>query len=169
MDESIEANASYYAALPTKRIGAGLVCRDASGRVLLLRPTYKPTWEVPGGVVEAGESPAAAVAREVREELGVALPIGRLLVTDWIPPLPPKTEGLMFLFDGGVLDPDTTDRFALPADELEEWIFAAPDQLSGHVTDRMARRLKAALLALDADATRYLEAGEEMHGVAGPL
>lgn len=45
-----------------------------AGRVLLVQPTYKPTWEVPGGSVEAGESPAAAAAREVAVELGVALP-----------------------------------------------------------------------------------------------
>jgi 8-oxo-dGTP diphosphatase len=77
MDESIEAKSAYYAALPTKRVGAGLLCRDASGRVLLVRPTYKPSWEIPGGVVETDESPAAAVAREVREELGIALFIGR--------------------------------------------------------------------------------------------
>ena len=72
----------YYASLPRKRIGAGLLCRDADDRILLVQPTYKPTWELPGGAVEAGESPAACAAREVKEELGVDLPIGRLLVVD---------------------------------------------------------------------------------------
>jgi ADP-ribose pyrophosphatase YjhB (NUDIX family) len=169
MDASIEAKPTYYAGLPSKRVGAGLVCRDTSGRVLLVRPTYKPSWEIPGGVVEADESPAAAVAREVREELGAALFIGRLLVVDWIPAQSPKTEGLMFLFDGGVLDAETTRRFVLPEDELREWMFAEPDQLAGRVTGRMARRLTAALVALKTEATRYLEAGEEVSGPAGPL
>lgn len=49
----------YYASLPAKQIGAGLVCRDAADLVLLVQPTYKPTWDLPGGVVEAAESPAA--------------------------------------------------------------------------------------------------------------
>ncbi|MDQ3691246.1 MAG: NUDIX hydrolase [Chloroflexota bacterium] len=83
----------YYESLPAKPIGAGLVCRDAIDRLLLVQPTYKSTWELPGGVVEAGESPADCVAREVREELGVDLPVGRLLVVDWLPARPPKTEG----------------------------------------------------------------------------
>lgn len=117
MSESPEA-AEYYASLATKRMAAGVVCRDAAGRVLLVRPTCKPTWLIPGGVVEAEESPATAAAREVREELGVSLPIGRLLVVDWIPAAGPKAEGLMLLFDGGVLNDKVAHQFRLPRDEL---------------------------------------------------
>ena len=85
------ATRAYYQSLPGKRIGAGLICRDADGRVVFVQPTYKPTWEIPGGFVEAGESPAASIAREVREELGVEVPVGRLLVVDWLPVRPPTT------------------------------------------------------------------------------
>ncbi len=158
MDESVEAKARYYASLATKRIGAGLVCRDEASRILLVRPTYKPTWEVPGGAVEAGESPAAAVAREVLEELGTSLPIGRLLVVDWLPARHPKTEGLMLLFDGGMLDSETTQRFRLPPEELHEWAFVDPGRLDAYVSKHMARRLAAAVTALRMGGTRYLEA-----------
>lgn len=153
---------TYYRSLPGKRIGAGLLCRDADDRVLLVQPTYKPTWELPGGVVEAGESPAACAAREVREELGVDLPVGRLLVVDWLPVRPPKTEGLMMQFDGGVVDEGVTSRFHLPPDELSAWRWFGSEELDAVLPDYMARRTRLAVAAARSGATSYLEWGRPL-------
>ncbi|MDQ3688979.1 MAG: NUDIX domain-containing protein [Chloroflexota bacterium] len=158
------ATQAYYQSLPGKRIGAGLICRDAEDRVLLVQPTYKPTWEIPGGVVEAGESPAATVAREVREELGITLAVGRLLVIDWLPVRPPKTEGLMMQFDGGVLDDAVTRHFQLPADELRDWRFFAADELDDVLPDFMARRTRRALELAAVGQSAYLEWGRPPDG-----
>ena len=70
----------YIASLARKRMAAGALFRDKDGRVLLVDPTYKPTWDLPGGAVEKEESPYAACRREVAEELGLDRPPGRVLV-----------------------------------------------------------------------------------------
>jgi hypothetical protein len=46
----------YIASLARKRIAAGALFRDEDGRVLLVDPTYKPTWDLPGGAVERKRS-----------------------------------------------------------------------------------------------------------------
>ena len=74
---------AYQDSLPKKRMGAGALIFDENGRFLLVNPTYKEPWEVPGGVVEANESPAQACVREVREELGLDITLERLLLVDY--------------------------------------------------------------------------------------
>lgn len=61
---------------------AGAVIFDGDGRLLLVRRRHDPgsgLWSLPGGRVEPGESVADAVRREVREETGLDVRVGRLL------------------------------------------------------------------------------------------
>ena len=74
-----------------------------SGRILLVDPTYKPDWDLPGGMSEANEPPAETVRRELNEELDLDLHVGRLLCVDWVSPHGPWDDSLMFVFDGGTL------------------------------------------------------------------
>ncbi len=157
--DELQSVRAFYRGLPAKRIGAGVLFTDDLGRVLLVRPTYKQTWEVPGGLVEEGESPHEAATRELTEEIGLDRPAGRLLCVDWVPPRDPKTDGLMLLFDGGVLAPDEMTAIALPPEELSEYRFVASSDLERYVAEHMSRRLVAGLQARADGTMRYLMDG----------
>jgi ADP-ribose pyrophosphatase YjhB (NUDIX family) len=55
--------------------GASACIFDEVGRILLARHVDSGMWAVPGGAVAPDEDPAAAVAREVREELGIEVAV----------------------------------------------------------------------------------------------
>ena len=96
-------DASFYEGLPKKRMAAGALFLDEKGRILVVRPTYKQNWEIPGGTIEEDESPRQACIREVKEELGLDTSIGQLLCVDYTTRTDRKSESLQFVFYGGVL------------------------------------------------------------------
>ena len=92
-----------------KRVAADVLIRDEAGRVLLVDPTYKEGWDLPGGMVEANEAPQAGALRELGEELSLTRVIGRPLVVEWVGAHGPWDDQIVFVFDGGVMSPDDVD------------------------------------------------------------
>ncbi|WP_097235828.1 NUDIX domain-containing protein [Streptomyces sp. 1331.2] len=140
------------------RTAAGVLFFDEDDRVLLVKPTYKPGWEIPGGYLHAGETPSEGAAREVKEELGITPPIGRLLVADWAPH-PTEGDKLLFVFDGGVLPADELDLITVDQVEIGEYAFHTTDQLDVLLIPRLARRVHAGCAARAKSETVYLEHG----------
>lgn len=154
------AAVDYTATLPAKRMAAGVLFVNAVGEVLIVNPTYKDYWEIPGGAVEADESPYTACCREVREELGLdRRPTTRILAVDWVPPRQNRTEGLMTIFDGGQLTDHDIARISIPADELHGYAFCTLDIASQRLSDRLARRLAESIRARKTGTSVYLEDG----------
>lgn len=148
----------WYAQLAAFHAAAALFITDDTGRVLLVKPNYRDHWAFPGGYVDQGESPDRAAERELGEELGLALPVGDLLVVDWAPPAAPRPRALVnFVFDGGMLSAEHPLR--LSPDELEAVGFHRPEQCLRLLPPRVAPRIQAALDARAARTTVYLVDG----------
>jgi 8-oxo-dGTP diphosphatase len=138
-----------------KRVAADVILRDDQGRILLVNPNYKPDWDLPGGMAEANEPPIEAARREVREELGLDVQIGSLLCVEWVPPHGPWDDTLVFLFDGGVLPPDTIDRLTVTDDEISAFRLCTSDEARALLRPYVWSRTSAALGALTSGAALY--------------
>jgi ADP-ribose pyrophosphatase YjhB (NUDIX family) len=152
---------------PRKRVAADALIRDDTGHVLLVEPTYKPGWDLPGGMSEANESPDQTVKRELREELGLELQVGRLLCVDWVSPHGPWDDSLCLVFDGGHLSQSQIGALRLADAELASFEFRAPSIAAGRLNPRLARRFAVAWDVLSNDsATTYLVDGAAPGGGA---
>ncbi|MGQ5259582.1 NUDIX domain-containing protein [Micromonospora sp. ZYX-F-536] len=143
----------------TPKVAAGALFVDERDRLMLVRPTYKSHWDIPGGYVEEGESPLSACAREVYEELGLRVTIGPLLTIDWAP-RPDEGDKVLFIFDGGTLSTDQLSAVSFRDGEIAEWAFVEDGQLDELTIPRLARRLRASMQARK-QGFAYLEEGAD--------
>ena len=61
-----------------RRLSCGIVAIAPTRELLLCHVTGQRHWDLPKGVLDAGETPLAAALRELREEAGLTLPAGSL-------------------------------------------------------------------------------------------
>ena len=104
---------------------AAVALLDENNRVLVgSRPVGKPYagyWEFPGGKIEAGETPEAALARELHEELGIVVDVSHLTPFTFISYPYEKFHMLMPVFTCRVWQGELTAR------EGQELRWVAPD------------------------------------------
>ena len=86
-------------AWPTQVLATGMLLWDENGRLLMVKTHNRLTLILPGGLVEAGESPAVAGQREVREEVGLNVSVGRLLAVQHLEAEGEKPSSVHFVFD----------------------------------------------------------------------
>ena len=143
--------------LPRIPVSAGALIYDRAGRLLILKPTYKSGWTIPGGVMEAdGESPWEACQREVREETGIEVSRGRLAAMDFRRPRPGRPGGIRFLFDCGQVGDAVLAGLKLQPEEISESrLVPLPDALA-LLRGPIRRRVQA---ATEGQGLIYLENG----------
>jgi len=151
--------------VPRVPASAGALLRDDEGRLLVLKPTYKAGWTVPGGQIEAdGESPWEGCRREVVEETGLVVSSGRLVCVDFLRPKAHRPGGIRFLFDCGVVAAADRAAMVLQEEEISEARWVAADEAVALLSGPVGRRVAQARAAT---ATVYLEDGRPVPGVGG--
>lgn len=160
-DEITEGRHGFTAVMNTvtarKRVIAHLLVTGPDGRVCVLETTFKPDFELPGGILEVGESPRVGLAREIQEELSVDLTIGRLLVVDWLAPYLGWEDAVELIFDGGELRSPDSLRPDLKEIRSAHWL--EPEAAIARMAPFAQGRLGSALAARAERSCHYLEAG----------
>jgi len=119
-------------------IGAFAILLDDDGRVLCVKQTYPPyEWTLPGGRVEANESPLAALHREIMEETGCRIAVERYIGTY----ARIDVDDLVLLFGARILE-----RAAwAPNHEIADLGFFAPEALPQPMNPRHRQRIEDAV------------------------
>jgi 8-oxo-dGTP diphosphatase len=149
---------AFYASLPRTRGAAAALLLDERGDILLVKPTYKEGWFLPGGVIEEGESPLAGCIRECQEELGLTPNLDGLVCVDWGPPQDDIGAVNIFVFAGKITDAEIA-AIRLPPDELADYTVVSPDKVGELAPPHIARRLGPCLCAIAGGTAIYLEDG----------
>ena len=118
---------------------------DGSGRLLMVKTHNRDTLILPGGLVEQGESPAAAGRREVREEVGLDVSVGRILAVQYLDAEGKRPSSVQFVFDSEPLVGSPV--LALQADEIAAAHWIDPVEATALHGARGQARLRAALIA----------------------
>ena len=155
------AERDWHASLPGVVLTAAGLITDAASGVLVVKPNYRDYWTLPGGICEFREAPQHGCAREVAEEVGLVLAVGRLLAVDWRLPLevhgPNARPSVHFIFDCGALPTGADVR--LQTEELDDWRFAAEHELGSLLAETALPRVLAAVAALSAGGVSYVPDG----------
>ena len=123
---------AYFATLPKVISSGAVVLRDEHGHLVIEKPNYRDHWLLPGGGVDPGEDARRCAQREVHEELGLDVEVGRMLAVDWIPSSVVRGApmGVHFLFDAGVIPRSELESQVIPqVEELDDWALVAEEQL----------------------------------------
>lgn len=140
MLRTFKNDSEFYASLPRKRIGACALLFYKHD-LLIVQPTYNPGWILPGGTVEAEETPLEGLHREVKEELNITIEPTHLLSVDYVSNRDVKGEYIQFLFAAKDLTEAQVRNIKVPPYELNEYSFVPIDKALSLLVPAVARRV----------------------------
>jgi 8-oxo-dGTP diphosphatase len=158
-----QPSAEPFAWVPRIPASAGALIWDESARLLILKPTYKKGWTLPGGQIEpVDESPWEACRRETFEECGLRLERARLACVDFLWSKRTRPGGVRFLFDCGTFDAAALAAIRVDGVEIVAYRLTELAEALELLSGPLRRRVSA---VAGAERFRYLEDGRPVAGV----
>lgn len=140
---------------PSHALAAGVLVWDECGRLLMVQTHNRSGLILPGGLVEADESPAVAAHREVLEEVGLDVSIGRLLAVQHLVADGGNPSSVQFVFDSQPVA--EASALTLQVDEIACAHWLEPDEAVAMHGARGRARLMAALAARSGRSVPFLD------------
>lgn len=146
---------------PKKRISGGAIFLDDQDRILIVQSLYRDFWLIPGGGVEAFESPQRACVREVREETGLTIEKPSLIGVLHVANQQKKDDVLYFYFFGGRISAQETSQIQLQASELSQWKLVSAAEAASFTHPGFAQQLPQYIQASKNGQVAYFEEMED--------
>ena len=138
---------------------AGALMMREDGCILLVKQPYQETWNIPGGIIEDGESPREACRREVLEELALRIEKLPLLCVDHLSASTELPERKHHIFLGGTLTSGIMGRVKLQESEISEIAFVQELDIPRLCSAPLAVRLRVAIDAYRTQKSFYIRDG----------
>lgn len=152
---------NYYKTRAKKSMGSGCIFLNKKGEILLVKPTYKDYWALPGGGVEEKESPMSGCIREIKEEINLEIDKLNFICVDYRPYDGRSiSDSLEFIFYGGILNEKDIKKIKLAKGEIENFKFAGEKEAFSIIGGGLKNRLPTAIKLLKNNSSSYLENSE---------
>ena len=144
--------------MPRKWMATNILLFNSEGKFLIVKPTYRDHWLMPGGLIDANEAPKRGAIRELQEEIGLVIDKLDLLCVayhrddDGV-----KGDRVVFVFDGGLLREAQIAAISLGEDELSEYCFVTLAEALPMLGPLFEKRIPGALEARKEGRISYLE------------
>jgi len=128
--------------LPKKRMASGVLLFDEHDKLLIVKPSYKNHWSVPGGIIDIGESPTNCCVRETLEEVGIILRNPRLVCVDYRSPTDRTNEHVHCIYVADTLNKDDVGNIIVDNDEIIDYKFVALSDALNMISPRIKRLIE---------------------------
>jgi len=152
----------FFRDLPKRHMSAGSLIFNSKQEMLIVKPSYKNYWQIPGGHSDAGETLRETAARETFEEIGIHVTITAMLCVNMNPAKGPVPDNIQSVFDAGILSDDQISQIHLQNEEIVEYMFLPVAQAMPKLGPPHQRIVGQAIRARELGTCFYLEDAENI-------